>query len=65
MYYKVIPINQFKYTEFQVFIFNTNNSIQHNLFACTQLNASKNFNISLTIQFDSYLFTQLNGQLYV
>ena len=43
------------------FCFNTNNSIQHYLFVCAQLNGSKFCYVSLTIQLDSPFFfsTQL------
>ena len=54
----VIPVIQFMHSvkEFQVLLFNTNNSIQHYTFIFTQLNGSKNYNGSLTIQLESHLF---------
>ena len=49
--------------EFQVLLFNTNNSIQHHSFICTQLKGSKYCYVSLTIQLSIYhLFTRLNDQ---
>ena len=46
----------------QILLFNTNYSIQHYSFICTQLNGSKCCYIALTIQLNSCLFIQLNGQ---
>ena len=60
MYCYVIPIIQFKVTvkEFQVLLFNINNSIRRYLFVCSQLNSSKYCYVSQTIQLDiSHLFT--------
>ena len=47
----IIPIIQFSDTvkEFQVFPFNTNNSIRLHLFICTEFNSSKYSYVSLTI----------------
>ena len=53
------PIFLFRHTvkEFQVLLFNTNNSIQKYSFVCTQLNDSKYYYLSLTIQLNiSHLF---------
>ena len=49
----VIPIIQFRHTvnEFQVLVFNTNNSIQHFSFVNIQLNCFKYCYVSVTIQF--------------
>ena len=42
---------------------NTNYSIQHNSFVCTQLNGSKYCYVSQTIKLNiNHLFTQLNDQ---
>ena len=44
--------------EFQVFLLNTNNPIQHYSFVCTELNGSIYWYISLTIQLNiSHFFT--------
>ena len=62
-YYYVIPIIQFRH-KFQVLLFNTNYSIFHNSFVCTQLNSSKNL-LRITnnsIKDQSYFYTQLNDQ---
>ena len=50
-YCNVIPIIQFRHTvkEFQILLFNTNKSIQHYSFICTQLNGCKYCYISVTI----------------
>ena len=59
-YCYVIPIIQFRHIVkvFQVFLFNSNNSIQHNSFVCTQLNGSNYCYVSLTIQINiSHFFT--------
>ena len=45
--------------EFQVLLFNTNNSIHYYSFICTQLSSSKYCYVSLTIQLDSHLFTHI------
>ena len=45
----------------QVLLFNTNYSIEHYSFICTQLNGSKYCYVSLTIQILSNLFILLNG----
>ena len=60
-YCYVIPILQSTYTlkKFQVLLFSTNNSIQHYSFICTQLNGSKYWYVSITIQFKSFVYTQL------
>ena len=51
------------YHFFHALLFNTNYSIQHYSFVCTQLNGSKYFYASLTIQLNiCHLFTQLNNQ---
>ena len=47
-----MPISLFRPTEFQVLLFNTNNSIQHYLFICPQFNAFKYCRIWLWIQLD-------------
>ena len=41
---------------------NTNNSIQHYLFICTQSNGSKYCYVSQTIQLNINHYTQLNDQ---
>ena len=64
-YFYILPIFQFRHTvkEFQVLLFNTNNSIQHDSFVCTHLNGSKNRYASLTIQLNiTHLFAKLNDQ---
>ena len=53
-------IIQFRHTvkEYQVLLFNTNNSIKYYSFVCTQLNGSKYCDVSLTIQLNiNHLFT--------
>ena len=69
MYCYVIPIIQYGHTskEFQVLLFNTNNCIQHYSFVCTQLNDSKYYYVSLTIQLNmrhlfSYIFHKALAQ---
>ena len=43
----------------QVLLFNTNNSIQHYSFVCTQLNGNNYYNVSFKVQFNiSHLFPQ-------
>ena len=50
-YCYVILIIQFRHKvkEFQVLLSNTDNSIQHYLLVCTQLNACKYYNVTLTV----------------
>ena len=60
IYFYVIAIIQFRLAdkEFQVLLFNTNNSIHHYSFVCTELNDSKYHYVLLTIQLNiSYFFT--------
>ena len=58
-YSYVISIIQFRHTgeEFQVLLLNINNSIQHYLFVCAQLNASSLFLYEQNIQLDSHLLS--------
>ena len=56
-YCYVLPIIQFRYTikELQILLFNINYSIHHYSFVYTQLNGSKYYYESLTIQTDTKL----------
>ena len=65
----VKPIIHFRPTvkEFQVLLFNTNNSVQHCSFVCSQLNGSKYCYVSLTIQLNIshfFIYSQIIKQFY-
>ena len=47
---------------FQVFLCNTNNSINYESFVCTKINGFMYCDVTETIQLNSHFFTQLNGQ---